>query len=369
MLYRFISLGFVLMLFGCAQINYYAQAVHGGFTLIADAKPIDDWLSDPNTNIRLKNKLEKAKQIRDFATHELSLPDNHTYKSYTDLKRPYALWNIVATPALSMKPMQWCFPIAGCVNYRGYYNKEEADQFATNLQQEGLDVRVIGVPAYSTLGWLNDPILSTFIHYPEPELARLMFHELAHQIAYAPGDSPFNEAFATMVEEVGVEMWLAKYGDNTHRQIHAEQEGRKRSFLVLLMKYRFLLENNYASSANDDAKLQKKRIIFQQLRDEYQILKSSWGGYTGYDKWFSSPLSNAHLASVATYHDFVPGFRALLAQEKSLPRFYDAVRSLTALDQNARHQQLTMLTSQATQLSLQDAGASKNAYMPSMHAR
>src|SRR4051812_13560382 len=163
---------------GCAQLGYYAQAAQGGFSLLSSSKPIDDWLSDPTTTPTLKTRLEKVKEIRSFAARELSLPDNGTFKSYTDLKRPFALWNVVATPELSMKPMQWCFPVAGCVNYRGYYSKKDAQGFAESLRHDGLDVQVAGVPAYSTLGWFNDPVLSTFIQYPEAELARLVFHEL-----------------------------------------------------------------------------------------------------------------------------------------------------------------------------------------------
>jgi predicted aminopeptidase len=253
------------------------------------------------------------------------------------------LWNVVATPELSMKTKQWCFPIAGCVDYRGYYSKQEAQEYAAELRKENYDVQVAGVPAYSTLGWFNDPVLSTYIHYPEGELARLIFHELAHQVVYAPGDTQFNESFATAVEEVGVERWLATHGDEKTRQSYVAYEGRKRDFLALLMKYRKKLEANYNRIASDDDKKTQKTVIFQELQNDYQVLKASWGGYAGYDRWFAEPLSNAHLASVATYHDYVPAFRALLAREKSFGKFYDAVRTLAQLDKAARHQQLAAL--------------------------
>ena len=217
-----------LLLGGCAQIGYYTQAVHGQLSLLDAAKPIDDVLADPGASEQLKSRLAKVKQIRAYAVSELSLPDNRSYTSYADLKRPYVLWNVVATPELSLTPHQWCFPIAGCVDYRGYYHEADAQAFGTELRTEGYDVLVGGVPAYSTLGWFNDPVLSTFfVGYPDAELARMLFHELAHQIVYVKGDSQFNESFATAVEEEGVERWMSVHGDPQQRAAYVAQQQRK----------------------------------------------------------------------------------------------------------------------------------------------
>jgi predicted aminopeptidase len=329
---------------GCAQLGYYAQAVEGQLTLLSEARPIDEWLANPGTEAKLKNRLTKVKEIRHFAATELGLPDNESYKSYADLKRPYVLWNVVATPALSLKPVHWCFPIAGCVNYRGYYSKREAQNFAEQLREQGYDVQVAGVPAYSTLGWFNDPVLSTFIQYPDAELARLVFHELAHQVAYAKDDSRFNESFAVAVEEVGVERWMEKYGDERMRKLFADYTARKKDFLGLLGKYRQQLLVNYGSDATDADKKLRKAEIFKALKEEYLVIKTErWNGYPGYDRWFADPLSNAHLSTVSTYHDLVPRFRALLKKEKDLPHFYNAVRHLATLDKLDRHQQLANL--------------------------
>ena len=334
----------VALIAGCTQLGYYVQAVQGQFSLMSDARPIDNWLADPAVDIKLKGRLARVQEIRRFAADELGLPDNGSYKSYTDLKRSHVLWNVVATPELSMKPVQWCFPIAGCVNYRGYYNKNEAQVFAKALRRNGHDVQVAGVPAYSTLGWFNDPVLSTFIQYPDAELARLVFHELAHQVVYAKDDSKFNESFAVAVEEAGVERWMATYGDDKMRLSYAAYQGRKKDFLALMLKYRSQLEANYENQISDAEKKKRKAELFQSLKDEYLILKEvAWGGYVGYDRWFAEPLSNAHLSSVATYHDLVPGFRALLAQHKNLNGFYREVRQLSALDKHTRHQQLARL--------------------------
>lgn len=336
-----------VLMSGCAQLEYYLQAAQGQIALLSDARPIDELLADPEVGAKLKTRLAKAREIRRYAARELGLPDNDSYKNYADLKRPYVLWNIVATPELSMKPERWCFPIAGCVNYRGYYNKQEAMAYAADLRRDGFDVQVAGVAAYSTLGWFNDPVLSTFIQYPDGELARLVFHELAHQVAYAKDDTQFNESFATAVEEVGVERWMSTQADDRTRQKYLEFDGRKRQFLALLVTYRQRLESSYASALSDAQKRADKVRIFQSLQADYQRLKISWGGYAGYDRWFAEPLTNAHLASVATYHDYVPAFRELLVEQKSLGKFYRAVKSMAAEEASIRRQQLAQLSRHA----------------------
>jgi predicted aminopeptidase len=341
-----------LLVGGCAQVEYYLQAAKGQLALLSEARPIDDWLADPEVGTKLKTRLAKAREIRRYAAQELGLPDNDSYKNYADLKRPYVLWNVVATPELSMKAERWCFPIAGCVNYRGYYNKQEAMDYATALRRTGLDVQVSGVAAYSTLGWFNDPVLSTFIQYPDGELARLVFHELAHQVAYAKDDTQFNESFATAVEEIGVERWMVTQANETTRQKYREFDGRKRDFLGLLIDYRGRLERNYASSTSDAEKRAEKIRIFTSLQNDYQQLKITWGGYAGYDRWFAEPLSNAHLASVATYHDYVPAFRELLTEQKSLNKFYRAVKAMAALDATTRRQQMGQLSRHAALASI-----------------
>jgi predicted aminopeptidase len=344
-----------LILAGCAQLRYYVQAAQGQYSLWSDARPIEDWLGDPSTDPQLKARLEKALLIRKFAVRELGLPDNASYKNYAALTRPFVLWNVVATPELSLRPIQWCFPIAGCVSYRGYYSKEDAQSYADELRKEGDDVQVAGVPAYSTLGWFSDPLLSTFINYSDAELARMVFHELAHQVVYVPGDSQFNEGFATAVEEAGVERWLELYGTDAMREAYMRYNARRQDFLELLVRHRKMLEVNYARKTSARHKREEKARIFAHLKSDYQKLKESWGGYSGYDRWFAEPLNNAHLSAVGTYHDYLPGFRTLLKKESTFVRFYAAVQKLAGLDLAQRRQQLellgrpTMLEAQAPQ--------------------
>jgi predicted aminopeptidase len=355
------------LLASCSTLNYYTQAAQGQLELISDARPIDDWIADPGTSSKLRLRLETARQIRRFAVSEMALPDNNSYKNYAALKRKYVLWNVVATPELSLKPLQWCFPVAGCVNYRGYYDKDAAEAYAKELQADGNDVEVGGVPAYSTLGWFSDPLISTFINYPDAELARMIFHELAHQVVYVAGDSQFNESFASTVEEVGVERWLDRFGNQAMRDGYARYKSRKHDFLALLMKYRKALEQNYAIvDRSDFDKRAVKARLFQELKDEYQVLKGNWGGYAGYDRFFEQPLSNAHLASIATYEDFVPAFRAMLRRDGSFPRFYSSVKQLAELDRPERHRILKALVPPlpSTPLMVQRSEAAHSAPRP-----
>ncbi|WP_338768062.1 aminopeptidase [Massilia sp. METH4] len=345
--YLLAGLSCAALLAGCAQVKYYFQAAQGQYSLWSDSRPIDDWLGDPNTEPKLRARLEKAVTIRKFAVRELGLPDNSSYKQYAALNRPFVLWNVVATPELSLRSIQWCFPIAGCVAYRGYYSKEDAMAYAEELRQEGDDVQVGGVPAYSTLGWFSDPLLSTFINYSDAELARMVFHELAHQVVYIPGDSRFNEAFASAVEEAGVDRWLELYGNEAMREAYARYSMRRKDFLALLVKHRQMLSDLYASKASVKKKREGKARIFASLHKEYEVLKASWGGYAGYDRFFAEKLTNAHLAAVATYNDLLPGFKALLAQEKTFPRFYAAVQRMSNLPSVERAERLAELARSA----------------------
>lgn len=343
-LVRLLTISLVLSSAGCAQLSYYAQATQGQLGLVASAKPIDQWLADPKVSDQLKQRLTLTKQIRKFAVQELDLPDNGSYTKYAELNRPYVVWNVIATPELSMKPVQWCFPVAGCVDYRGYYRKEDAQRFAHDLRSQGYEVRVSGVPAYSTLGWFTDPVLSTFIAYPEAEVARMLFHELAHQVAYAPGDTPFNESFATTVESIGVEQWLDKHGNPDSRERYREFRQRKRDFIDLLTQHRQHLEELFASDVSDDEKRRKKALVITSLKQTYhQIKEEKWGGFSGYDQWFNEPITNAHFVLVATYEELVPAFQALHAKSGSMKKFYANVQAMAKQDKARRREQLAIL--------------------------
>ncbi|MGE0558968.1 MAG: aminopeptidase [Burkholderiales bacterium] len=334
------ALAVLLLLGGCGNLNYYLQSVGGQFGIWQREVPIERLLEDPALEPALRAQLLRALRIRDYASRELGLPDNRSYRSYADLARPFVVWNVFAAPEFSVAPRQWCFPVAGCVNYRGYFSEEEARTYAREMAGAGNDVYVGGVPAYSTIGWFADPVLNTFIHYPEPELARLLFHELAHQVVYVKDDTVFNESFATVVEEAGVARWLAAHGSEADRKRYESLRRYREDFRALVAQARTELAALYAGPAPADEKRRRKAAVFAALKNHYLQRKQDWDGFSGYDRWFAQPLGNAHLAAVAVYTQQVPAFRALLASvDGDLPRFYEAVRALTGLtpaERNAR---------------------------------
>ncbi len=340
---------------GCSTttgVGYYWQSVTGHLRLMQAARPIDAWLADAQTPATLKDRLELAQRMRAFAVTELGLPDNASYHRYADLQRRAAIYNVVAAPELSLTLHNWCFPVAGCVGYRGYFSEADARAFANSLDP-ALEVSVYPVPAYSTLGWMNwaggDPLLNTFIAYPEGELARLLFHELSHQVVYASGDTVFNESFATTVERLGGARWLASQAGEAARADYARFDQRRRDFRALTLSVRQRLQTVYQDPALDDTtKRARKAELMADFRHQYQGLKNGWGGFAGYDP-FVAQASNASFAAQAAYDELVPAFDALFEREgRSFTRFYDAVRALAALPKEERWARLRALAPRAS---------------------
>ena len=326
---------------GCSSIDYLGQSASGHIRLLAAARPVQDAIADPTTPEALRKRLELTQRMRQFAVTELHEPDNGSYRSYADLKRSAAVWNVVAAPELSLQLQTWCFPIVGCVGYRGYYDLASADAAAVPLKADGLEVDVYEVPAYSTLGWTNwiggDPLLNTFVQWPEGELSRLIFHELAHQVAYAPGDTTFNESFATAVEHIGSERWLERNASAEVRAKQALTESRRDDFHVLIRKWRAQLDAMYRSDLPDADKRVRKAELYAGMRADYAAMKrDKWNGYNGYDHWFAT-ANNAALGAQAAYDDEVGAFERLFAAEGSdFDRFYAEVRRMAALPRPER---------------------------------
>ncbi len=327
---------------GCSTLGYYAQAVNGHLDLLQSARPVAAVQADPQTPAALRERLALSQRMRDFAVTELQLPDNNSYRRFADLNRSAAVWNVVAAPELGLTLKTWCFPVLGCVGYRGYYRQSAADELAASLRQQGWEARVYGVPAYSTLGYSNwvggDPLLNTFIHWPEIELAQLIFHELAHQVLYAEDDTTFNESFATAVERIGGRRWLKLQGAGEETlQALAQRQQRQHDFRELTQRYRGELQAVYSSTASDEAKRQQKAAVMARMRREYATLKAErWGGFAGYDAWFAN-ANNAYFAVLAAYTELVPEFERLFEEQGSdFPRFYAEVRRMAALPKDQR---------------------------------
>ena len=311
---------------------YVLQAASGQAEVMARSRPIAELVARADTPDATRDTLRLAEWARAFATDELALPDGRSFRKYADLGRRFVVWNVVATPEFSVEPRRWCFPVAGCVAYRGYFRESGATSMARRLAAHGDDVAIGGVATYSTLGHLPDPIFNTMLGWRESRLVGTIFHELAHERLYLAGDSEFNEAFASVVEEEGVRRWLAARGATDELAAYEASRQREVEFAGLLREARSRLARLYASSTGEASLRIEKQREFGRLKFEYQRLRARWGGSAGYDGWFARVLNNAHLASVATYHDCVPGLRRELAAAGSLPAFYARAEELSRLD-------------------------------------
>jgi predicted aminopeptidase len=326
---------------GCGTVGYYARQAQGHLAIVAAAKPVDAWLADPATEPRLRERLVLSQRIRDFAVTDLAEPDNASYRRYAALGRGAAVWNVVAAPELSLVPRTWCFAVVGCVAYRGHYDRARADAEAAELRAAGWDASVYPVAAYSTLGKLPfdvfaDPLLDTFVFQPEADLARLVFHELAHQIAFAPGDTEFNESYATAVETLGGRRWLAAHASDATRAADARARARREDFRALVASVRAELAALYAGPLDADAKRAGKAAAFARLRAEHARLKAErWDGDRSYDAWIAR-ADNAAFAIQASYTALVPAFERLFEREGAdFRRFHAEVARIAALHDRA----------------------------------
>ena len=344
-----LALASALCLTGCANLGYYWQSVTGHLQIMGAARPVKELVDEPATSERLRARLQLSQRIRDYAVGELKLPDNPSYRRYADLHRSAAVWNVTAAPAYSLELKTWCFPVTGCVGYRGYYDEKRARADAASLAAQGYETNVYPVTAYSTLGLMNwaggDPLLNTFIGYPEGELARLIFHELAHQVIYAKNDTTFNESFATAVERLGGERWLRTQADEKARQDYAAFDGRRRAFRELSRRTREQLKAVYeAPGSSPDDKEQGKQRVMAQFRADFAAMRERLGGdplvWRGYERWVRE-ANNAFFGAQAAYDELVPGFEALFhAQGDDWTRFYDAAKRLADLSKEERHRKL-----------------------------
>lgn len=301
--------------------------------ILQSREPISDLIDNPDTPTALRKKLKFIQTVRDFADKQLHLPVNDHYLSYVELNRPYVVWNVFAAPEFSLTPKTWCFPIVGCVAYRGYFSEEDAQRYGNSLKQAGNDVFIGGTIAYSTLGWFDDPVLSTFLVLSAPEIAALIFHELAHSILYIQDDTAFNESFATAVEQEGLRRWQSSANDLRGYENWLQKGQRRQQFISLVLKYRTKLHDLYQGNLPLTEKRNQKAAVFDQMRSEFLDLKLEHTAMAAYDDWFSKPLNNAQLISVSTYHNWVPAFRKMLAASGGdLEEFYQKCRQLAKKD-------------------------------------
>ena len=326
-----------IVLVSCETVGYYTQAARGQLTIVFAREDIQHLIERPDLSQELAGKFARVMDIREFAESELGLPVGGNYSSYVDVEREHVVWNVFAAPEFSVDPVNWCYPIAGCVAYRGYFSQQSALSYAAKLEEDGFDVYTGGVDAYSTLGWFEDSLLSTVLNRADYQLAGLIFHELAHQLVYLPGDTTFNESFATAVEREGVRRWLAKSNKDFNIDAALLDYDRQQQFVDLVGGYRDRFESLYQLEINESSMRSQKLELQQTLREEYAVLKQQWQGYEGYDGWFSRSLNNAQLSTVASYNDLLPFFAAVFEQSnQDFSTFYAEVSRIADLPEQER---------------------------------
>lgn len=330
------------LLGGCSSISYYDQLASGQLQLLRARVPVEEVIADQSRDPRLRQRLALSQKARAFASDQLHLPDNPSYRLYADLGRPYVVWNVFATDEFSLEPITHCFPIAGCVAYRGYYSIGGARGAAALQRQEGKDVYVSGVEAYSTLGWFNDPILSSMLGWDDERLAALIFHELAHQRFYVKDDTEFNESYASFVEQEGTRQWRAARGLAPEHQSRARQ---RNELTRLVLSTRERLKQVYSQPLSTAVMRQRKAAEFDRLRSDYRILRDQqWAGDTRYDAWINAPLNNAKLLPFGLYDQWVPAFETLFRNVNAdWQAFYAQVERLGALPIKQRKAELQRL--------------------------
>ena len=336
-----------LMLSACSNLSYYTGLARGQHELMSARVPIQDIVQDQKQDAALRERLGKVLDARAFATQHLGLPDNDSYTEYADLKRPYVVWNVFATPELSLKPIEHCFLFVGCLAYRGYFDQQQAQEKADELKLLGNDVYVGGIPAYSTLGWFDDPVINTMMNWSDAVLISTVFHELAHQQLYIKDDTVFNESFANFVGEEGLRQYLlTRGGDSAADKLRRQRE---RQFIGLVLSARKRLELLYKSSAPEQAKRDGKAAEFVRLRSEYQTLRENeWKDYSGYDRWFGNELNNARLLPFGLYDEYVPAFAQLFReQNNNWSAFYAAAKSISKFPKAERIARLNTLQESA----------------------
>lgn len=336
----FSALCLVVLLSACDSVGYYAQAVQGQTSVLLKRQPIERLLQNPGTSPELRHKLSVIVGARQFAEEFLGLSADGSYTSYVALDREHMVWNVFAAPAFSLEPLTWCFPVAGCVGYRGYFSESAAQAFAEGLRHQGYDVYVAGVDAYSTLGWFNDPVPSTIMRRADHRLAGLIFHELSHQRLYVPGDTAFNESFASFVEQEGLRRWSGLTGTPEQFDQYQRDAQLQQQFIDLVMDYRSRFEQLYRSELGSSQMTAQKLALQQAMRDDWASQENS-AAYAG---WFAGPLNNAQLSTVGAYYHWVPAFANLMAGVNGdFELFYKEVTVLAALPSAARREQLQRL--------------------------
>ncbi len=334
---------------GCQALSWYGQLARGQAAILLARRDVDAVLADPGTPPDLRDRIGYTREVLKFAGERLHLPATGQYDHYADLGRPYAIWALFAAPEFSLEPVEWCYPVAGCASYRGYFSTVMADREAARLQSSGHDTWVGGIRAYSTLGWFRDPLLNTFIHDDDAALAALLFHELAHVRLYVPGDTTFNESFASVVEREGLRLWTRRREQPDAYAAYLESRRLEGLFGTLVDAAMTRLERLYASGGDSVRLRREKAAAIDALRARYRELADREPGMGRYADWFAGPINNARLGTVRTYNRWITAFEQLLQDSAGdFAVFLTRCEALAALEPEARRAALEALEARST---------------------
>jgi predicted aminopeptidase len=342
-MHRFFCFTFILLLSACSDLGYYWNMTQGHLSLMNKRVDIDDMLEQPNIDADLKQRLQLIQQIRAFSVDRLALPESASYSSYVQLDRPYVLQNLFAASEFSTQLHRWCYPIVGCTSYRGYYDEERLKEYVEQLKTQGFDTHIGYVPAYSTLGWFDDPVLSSFIDWPDYRVAGLLFHELTHQRLFIDDDTQFNESLAVAVQLAGTELWLKSVSKDTQMGEFRRWIEYRRKVVSLIVQTRENLSQLYQTESTDAIKREKKQAIFAASRESYSVIADNLNYKGGYKNWFAGELNNAKIGSVSAYNTHAPAFLAMIsALDYDFSAFFEMAYAIGAMDRTEREHCLAL---------------------------
>jgi len=322
---------------GCGTIAYYSQAIKGQCQMLCCHQSVRKIAKDNTKPAKLRKQMQLVLNLREYAHSKLGMNPGENYLRFKRLNRKFALWVVYAAPEFDTRLKSWWYPVAGRFTSRGWFSEKAARRYAESLAAQGLDVHVGGAPAYSTLGWFDDPVLDTFINYSESDLAELIFHELAHGRFFLAGDATFNESFATATARAAVFKWLKDNRDTDAHDRYRAECLRHDTFIKLVLETRQKLDAIYISGVSEEMMRTQKVITIENLRNQIDRLHDEDPEYSRLARWAKRPLNNANLAAIAVYNQNVSAFSRMHERnDRDFRQYFEAVESLAKIPKTER---------------------------------
>lgn len=309
--------------------HYLVQSAKGQAQLLLKGEPIDELLKQASTSATLKQNFLLVREVKKFAETQLKLKPTRNYEKYLDLKRDYLVMVLTASPPLKMESKTWWFPVVGTVPYKGYFEKELGLADEKELQAQGFETHYRVSPAYSTLGWFQDPLLSTMMLYGEYYLINTVIHESVHATHWVPGEVTFNENMASFIgNQGGLEFYAHKYGKNSKQYQESKRTLDDQALFTKFMNQVALeLDELYQKALPDPEKRKVKQQLIAQLKQRYKkelLPKLKSPGYEGFEK---REWNNALLMSYRHYNAEQDKLEEIFNQQgRDIPRMMEFLK-------------------------------------------